>query len=454
MQEGNETVIYVELLKALYGTMRAARLFWEKLSKQLVDWGFKINPYDRCVANKMINGTQCTVAWHVDDVKISHVEKEVVDRVIHDLETKFGKEAPLSKSRGKVHDYLGMILDFSVDGELRINMIPYIKMVLAALPSNMRGRAATPAASYLYKINNVNPVYLDEETVDLFHSVTMQLMYLAQRGRPDTLTAVSFLSSRVQQPDTDDYKKLARVTKYLDSTQDLVLRLAAASDGTIRWWVDASYAVHPDMRGHTGGTMSLGSGSVYSTARKQKIVTRSSTECELVGVYDVLPQMEWTRLFLQEQGYTMKDSVLYQDNMSAMLLEKNGKASSSKRTKHIHMRYFYVKDKVDSGELRIEHCPTKEMLADFFTKPLQGALFRTMRDRVMNIDPNSPYYSAHRSVLTQDDDTNREDVAGGKERTDGLKDEGHKDGHKDDVKSIDDDDEGWILVKRYGRAQP
>ena len=70
VQEGNETVICVELLKALYGTMRAARLFWEKLSKQLVDWGFKINPYDRCVANKMINGTQCTVAWHVDDVKI------------------------------------------------------------------------------------------------------------------------------------------------------------------------------------------------------------------------------------------------------------------------------------------------------------------------------------------------------------------------------------------------
>jgi hypothetical protein len=64
----------------------------------------------------------------------------------------------------------------------------------------------------------------------------------------------------------------------------------------------------------------------------------------------------------------------------------------------------------------------------------------------MNIDPNNPYYSAHRSVLTQD--ANREHVAGGEEPTDGLKDEGHKDGHKDDAKAVGDDDEGWILVKR------
>jgi hypothetical protein len=250
-------------------------------------------------------------------------------------------------------------------------------------------------------------------------------MYLAHRGRPDILLAVSFLASRVQKPDTDDYKKLARVTKYLDSTTDLVLRLTTAGDGVIHWWVDASYAVHPDMRGHTGGTMSLGGGSVYSTARKQKLVTRSSTECELVGVHDVLPQIERTKLFLEAHGYGVKDVVLYQDNMSAMLLEKNGKASSSKRTKHLNLRYFYVKDKIDSGDLHIEHCPTDRMVADFFTKPLQGVLFRKMRDYIMNIDPNSSYHSGHRSVLEPELST-KADV--------------QQDGRKDT--------DGWILVKK------
>jgi hypothetical protein len=400
-----------------------------------VEWGFILNPYDWCVANKTINGTQCTVAWHVDDVKISHVDKDVVDSVIDDLENVFGKESPLSKSRGRIHDYLGMILDFSTPGELQVNMTPYVKMVLSGLPNDMRGKARTPAGSYIFKTNEENPVYLDQDAADLFHSVTMQLMYLAHRGRPDILLAVSFLATRTQKPDTDDYKKLARVTKYLDCTINLVLRLTATDDGATRWWVDASYAVHPNMHGHTGGTMSMGNGCLYSTARKQKLVTRSSTECELVGVHDVLPQIEWTRLFLKAQGAKVCDTVLYQDNMSAILLEKNGKASSSKRTKHIHLRYFYVKDKVDSGDLRIEHCPTDQMLADFFTKPLQGALFYKLRDHIMNIDVNSCYHSSHRSVL--------EHVTEVKHVTQGVTEETQE--------NIVLPDDGWTLVTKTGR---
>jgi hypothetical protein len=144
--------------------------------------------------------------------------------------------------------------------------------------------------------------------------------------------------------------------------------------------------------------MSMGRGSVYSTSTKQKLVTRSLTECELVGVRDLMPQIEWTKLCLQEQGCTVQDTILYQDNMSAMLLEKKGRASSSsKRTKHINLRYFYVKDKVDKCDISIEHCPTKDMLADFFTKPLQGSLFFKQHDRVVNIDPNSKFHSCHRS---------------------------------------------------------
>jgi len=443
-----EMMLYVEMLKALYGTMRAARLFWERLSAQLKEWGFEANPYDPCVVNKMIDGKQCTIAWHVDDLKISHVDSKVVDSVIDDIEKEFGKETPLSKSRGKIHDYLGMLLDFSIENELTVNMVAYVKMVLANIPADMKGKADSPAATWLYHLNE-NPELLDKETAETFHSMTMQLQYLAQRGRPDILEAVSFLSTRVQAPDKDDYKKLARVMKYLQATVDLMLRLSVSEGGIVHWWVDASYAVHPDMKGHTGATMSMGKGSVYSSARKQKIPTRSSTECELVGVHDVMPQIEWTQMFLDAQGYKVKNTVLYQDNLSTMLLEKNGKMSSGKRTKHINIRYFYVKDKVDSGELRIEHCPTKEMLADFFTKPLQGALFRKLRDKIMNIAPDSIYHSEHRSVLEK---TKRckdkvADVATGTELTDGSTD-GSGTGRVLETSGRDELEEGWIRVER------
>lgn len=112
-----EKVLYVKLLKALYGTLRAARLFWEKLSGKLTEWGFKMNPYGTCVANKIVNGMQLTVVWHVDDLKISHVDKDVVDTFVKDVTEEFRKEAPLNVSRGQVHDYLGMTMNFEVDGQ-------------------------------------------------------------------------------------------------------------------------------------------------------------------------------------------------------------------------------------------------------------------------------------------------------------------------------------------------
>ena len=108
----------------------------------------------------------------------------------------------------------------------------------------------------------------------------------------------------------------------------------------LQWWVDAAYATHPDMKGQTGATFTMGHGSIYSNSLKQKLVARSSTEAELIGVHDILPQILWTRNYLMSQGYPVQKNVVYQDNMSAMLLENNGHKSSTKQTKHIELRYF------------------------------------------------------------------------------------------------------------------
>jgi hypothetical protein len=147
--------------------------------------------------------------------------------------------------------------------------------------------------------------------------------------------------------------------------------------------VDAAYAVHPDMKSHTGGAMSLGTGVLYGTSKGQKLNTKSSTEAEIVGTDDVMPQMLWTLYFLEAQGYKIEDNILYQDNKSSILLETNGRGSSGKRTRHIDVRYFFIADRVKSGEIRIEHCPTGIMIADYFTKALQGALFWKLRDMIM-----------------------------------------------------------------------
>jgi hypothetical protein len=119
--------------------------------------------------------------------------------------------------------------------------------------------------------------------------------------------------------------------------------------------------------------------------KKQKLNTKSSTKCELVGVGDASPQMLWTRYFIERQGYGVEASILNQDKLSAILLEKNGRASSRKRTNHINVRYFFIKDRIASGEITVKHCPETDMLADHFTKPLQGTTFREFRADIQGI---------------------------------------------------------------------
>jgi hypothetical protein len=169
--------------------------------------------------------------------------------------------------------------------------------------------------------------------------------------------------------------------QFARATKDDYLTLSATSLHTVRWWVDAAHAVHPDMKSHTGGAMSLGLGVIHGTAKGQKLNTKSSTEAELVGTDDVMPQVLWTLCFLEAQGYKIDDNVLHQDNY--ILLETIGRGSSGKQTRHINVRYFFIADRVKSGEVRIEHCPAGIMFADYFTKALQGAIFWKLRDMIM-----------------------------------------------------------------------
>jgi hypothetical protein len=163
--------------------------------------------------------------------------------------------------------------------------------------------------------------------------------------------------------------------------------------------VDASFAVHKDMRSHTGAVLSMGQGALMSMSLKQKINTKSSTEAELVGVDDAMNFVEWIQLFVEQQIKSINEdsilnkigceTIIEQDNTSTIQLVKNGKQSSTKRTRHINIRYFYVTSKIKDGSMKVIYHPTKQMVSDYLTKPLQGSLFRTHRNSIMGHDEES-----------------------------------------------------------------
>jgi hypothetical protein len=137
----------------------------------------------------------------------------------------------------------------------------------------------------------------------------------------------------------------------------------------------------------------MGTDAACSSSTRQKLNTKSSTEAELVGLDDVLPQALWTKCFVEAQCHGVS-TVLNQDNQSTIKLSENGKASSGKRTRHINIRCFARK------EVAIQCCPTKEMVADCFTsEPLQGELSHKFRDQIMGVVPVDAIIGHHRSVL-------------------------------------------------------
>ena len=281
-----------------------------------------------------------------------------------------------------------MNITFKKDGTVIIVMKHYIEEALEAFPENNKKKANTPAKKDLFTVDKNSPS-LDEERATIFHSLTMKVMYVCQRSRTDIITTIAFLCTRVTKSAEQDWKEPKRLLEYLWSTIDDVLILGAEDLRSIGSFVDVSFAMHEDMRSHTGGGMSFGRGILMGRSTKQKLNTTTSTESEVVGAAEYLPLVVWLMKFLEHQGYKVQSRVLYQDNISAIRLEKNGQRSSSRRTKQIDIKYFWVKDRLRSEGIEVVYCPTNSMAADFFTQPLQGAIFTKLCDIVMGRTPIS-----------------------------------------------------------------
>jgi hypothetical protein len=144
--------MYAKLTKAVYGTLLGAILFYEKLSKQLMDWGYESNCYDICTFNKMIDGNQITIQFHVDDLNILHMNQSVIDSVLADLNNEFGTtKKPLAANTVHVHDYLGITIDYTELGKVKFTMYDYLEDILCEKPDDMNGTAPTPASDHLFE---------------------------------------------------------------------------------------------------------------------------------------------------------------------------------------------------------------------------------------------------------------------------------------------------------------
>ena len=215
-----------------------------------------------------------SVHFRVDALKASHREQKVLDGFLDDLRYKFGQEDELAESRGFVHEYLVITIDYLLPGKVVFTMFNYLEDIIVEAPDDLKKSCLYyPGNERILKMNPESPK-LSQKQVELLHGILARLLFASKRARPDIQVCVPFLCTRVKSPTEEDYEKLGRVIIYLKNAIHIPLIVGADNSGSMIWNIDASFAVHPDCKSHTGASLTLGHGSALSLSCKKKLIPR------------------------------------------------------------------------------------------------------------------------------------------------------------------------------------
>ena len=176
--ENDNRVSYMKVERLIYGCIQSIFLWYDIYANRLKDMGFEINPYDKCIANKVINGNQCTIGWCVNDNKISHKKEKVVDDMSTIFKENFGN---LTITRGNSHNFLGMNQKIRKQKRVEISMRKKIEEAIEMFGEEIKGKVLTPAAKQFLWIDDTEPL-LDQKRKDTIQSVTDQCLYITKGG--------------------------------------------------------------------------------------------------------------------------------------------------------------------------------------------------------------------------------------------------------------------------------
>ena len=234
--------VVVKLDKALYGCVESAALWYENLRASLHDLGYTPHAIYICVFSKRSShGVRCTIAVHVDDLMIISTDVDMIEALAVGLVNRYGD---ITRKDGPVVNYLRMVFDLTSQGVAKVSITGYLEDMLKVVGTTKGAR--TPATGGLF---DVRPDITDasEEQRVTFHRRVAKMLYLAKRARPDCLTAIAFLATRVTKCTTDDLTKLDRLMRYVWATRDRGIVLTpGAKRIVVSVQIDAAFEVHPD----------------------------------------------------------------------------------------------------------------------------------------------------------------------------------------------------------------
>ncbi len=214
-----------------------------------------------------------------------------------------------------------------------------------------------------------------------YQSMVGSLLYAAMATRPDIAQAVSVVSKFNANPNAAHLMAVKRILRYLKGTLNLALKYERSDSGTLIGYSDADWAGdQDDRRSTTGNVFLLGGGAVSWLSKKQSTVALSTAEAEYVALSQAAQECVWFRRLLSDLGMDVSPVMILEDNQGAIAIAKNPVDNS--RTKHIDIRYHYICECVQNGQIQLQYCPTDDMKADILTKPLVRQKFVYLRSQI------------------------------------------------------------------------
>jgi transposase InsO family protein len=364
--EGNGAFVK-RLLKALYGLKQAGRKWYDALRRILIELGFCVSDADPGVFYARVGQHIIIIAIHVDDCAITGSSKKLIESYKHKLNEKY----PLT-DLGPISWLLGIKVTRNREARMiSLSQTSYIESIASRFNLTDAKPAPTPMVpgiTYSKMDAPSDPTALARMNSIPYREAVGSLMYASVATRPDITFAVSTLSQFLEHPGEAHWDAVKRVLRYLLGTKTLALTFGSERHDLVGY-TDADGATQEHRRAISGSAFLIDGGTVSWGSRKQELVTLSTAESEYVAATHAAKEGIWLRRLIGELlGPIESPTILHCDNQAACKLATTDNFHA--RTKHIDIRYHFIRQTVDDGTFNIVYCPTDEMVADALTKAL------------------------------------------------------------------------------------
>ena len=366
------------LNKSLYGLKQSPRCWNIKIHEFLIEEQFKQNPLEHCIYMFQCSEYILIVVVYVDDLLITGNSITRVEQFKIKLSQRFEMS-----DLGELSYFLGM--EFKRDRETRRMHITQQKYTLEMLEKyNMVDSKplSTPQDMSVKLSKTMSPATaeeIEEMSSVPYRNAVGSLIYLMVATRPDIATAVGECSRFMESPGRQHWTAVKRIFKYLKGTWNYGLVYEANDEKAIVGYSDADWAgCIDDRKSVSGYVFQMCKGSVTWCCKKQATVALSTTEAEYMALAACFQEALWLKQLLEHLPVSQREICIKEDNQSTIAIAKNPVQHS--RTKHIDIKYHFIRDEVRKKQFQFEYCASENMVADVLTKPLGRERFMKLRE--------------------------------------------------------------------------